>query len=183
MGYLHPLRNQTAIIKQMKKIILIAAGLAFSVANFAQGTLKLGYINSQELLSIMPEVQQSNKDIEMFAKTYQDQLEGMEKEYEKKVKEYQASEKTMTEAVKEVKQKEIIDLQNRLQSTEQSAQEKITQKKQELFKPLLDKADKAIKDVAQEKGYDYIFDVGAGLLYAKPTDDILPLVKAKLGIK
>ena len=80
--------------------------------------------------------------------------------------------------------KELTDLQARIESTQQNAEQKVAQKKEELYTPLLEKADKAIKDVAQEKGYDYIFDVSVGaVLYAKPTDDILPLVKAKMGLK
>jgi outer membrane protein len=108
----------------------------------------------------------------------------MSKEFEKKGQDYQAQEKTMTDAVKEVKMKELQDLQNRIESTNQSAQDKVAKKKEELYSPILDKADKAIKEVAKEKGYDYIFDASAGmLLYAKEGDNILALVKAKLGIK
>ena len=77
-----------------------------------------------------------------------------------------------------------MDLQNRIETTNQSATEKVEKKKQELYAPILAKADKAIKDVAKEKNYDYVFDASSGaLLHAKESDDILPLVKAKLGIK
>jgi outer membrane protein len=168
----------------MKKCTLLLA-IGIMIGSFAQAqALKLGYINSQELLSLMPEVTQAEKDLQAFAKTYQDQLEAMAKEYEKKIQEFQVQEKTMTEAVKEVKIKEIQQLQERIESTQQSAQEKVAAKKQEVYKPLLEKADKAIKDVAKEKNYDYIFDASAGmLLFAKDSDDILSFVKAKLGIK
>ncbi len=167
----------------MKKIVLCLA-LGVMSAHIATAQAKLGYINSQELLSLMPEVAQAEKDLQAFAKTYQDQLETMGKEYEKKIQEFQTQEKTMTEAVREVKIKEIQQLQERIEFTQQSAQEKVSIKKQELYKPLLEKADKAIKDVATEKKYDYIFDASAGmLLYANESDDVISLVKAKLGIK
>ncbi len=168
----------------MKKIVLcLALGVMSAHIATAQAS-KLGYINSQELLSLMPEVAQAEKDLQAFAKTYQDQLETMGKEYEKKIQEFQTQEKTMTEAVREVKIKEIQQLQERIEFTQQSAQEKVSNKKQEMYKPLLEKADKAIKDVATEKKYDYIFDASAGmLLYANESDDVLSLVKAKLGIK
>jgi len=168
----------------MKKFTLfLAFGIMIGSFAYAQSP-RLGYINSQELLSLMPEVGQAEKDLQAFAKTYQDQLEAMGKEYEKKIQEFQTQEKTMTEAVKEVKIKEIQQLQERIESTQQSAQEKVAAKKQEVYKPLLEKADKAIKEVAKEKSYDYIFDASAGmLLYAKDGDDILAFVKTKLGIK
>ncbi|WP_276134669.1 OmpH family outer membrane protein [Polluticoccus soli] len=166
----------------MKKTVLfLACGLLLSSMTFAQ---KFGYINSAELLQAMPEIKKANADAEAYAKTFQEQLQTMGKEYESKVQAYQASEKTMSDAVKEVKVKEIQDLQARIESFNQSAQEKVGKKKEELYKPVLEKADKAIKDVAKEKGFDYVFDTSSNvLLYAKETDDILPLVKTKLGIK
>ncbi|MBS1587907.1 MAG: OmpH family outer membrane protein [Bacteroidetes bacterium] len=167
----------------MKKIVFLAAGLMISSLAFAQSP-KLGYINSRELLEMMPEIKKADSNLQIYAKSFQDQLQSMSKEFEKKGQDYQAQEKTMTDAVKEVKMKELQDLQNRIESTNQSAQDKVAKKKEELYSPILDKADKAIKEVAKEKGYDYIFDASAGmLLYAKDGDNILALVKAKLGIK
>jgi outer membrane protein len=171
----------------MKKFaLLLAVGLMTTISSFAIGEagVKLGYVNSQELLSVMPEMAKADSDLKTFAKQYQDQLETMGKEFEKKGTEYQAAEKTMSDAVKEVKQKELQSLEARIRDFQQSAQEKIGKKKEDLYKPILEKADKAIKDVAKEKGYSYVFDAsGGGLLYANESDNILPLVKAKLGIK
>ncbi len=168
----------------MKKLILILAcsvGAIFS--SYAQSN-KIGYINSQELLSIMPEVKKADADLKAYAKSFEDQLETMSKEYQKKLSDYQAQEKTLTDAVKEVKQGEIQSLGARIESTQKSAEEKVGTKKQELFKPILDKADKAIKEVAKEKAFDYVFDTANGaLLVFKDSDNILPLVKAKLGIQ
>lgn len=167
----------------MKKIFLfLACSLFIGSAAFAQA--KFGYINSDELLSIMPEVKRADSSLQLFAKSYQDQLEQMGKEYQKKVQDFQAQEKAMTEAVKEVKVKEIQQLEERIQSTQQSAQEKVAKKKEELYSPILEKADKAIKEVAKTNNYDYVFDASRGnILYAKESDNILPLVKTKLGIK
>lgn len=167
----------------MKKIVLFLAS-ALLVSNIAFAQPKLGYIDSRELLKAMPEMTKADSSIQLYAKSFQDQLQTMGKEYEKKVKDYQAGEKTMTDAVKEVKAKEIQDLQSRIESTNQSAQEKVEKKRQDLLQPILDKADKAIKEVAKEKGFDYVFDSSAGsLLYAKDADNILAFVKAKLGLK
>ena len=167
----------------MKKLItLIACGLMIGSAAFAQSP-KLGYLSSTELIMAMPERAKADTALQKYAKTFQDELETMQKDYQSKIQTYQAGEKTMTDAMKEVKAKEIQDLQARIEAVQQSAQDKVSQKKQELYTPILDKADKAIKEVAKEKGYDYIFDATQGLLYAKDGDNILPLVKAKLGLK
>lgn len=167
----------------MKKLLVIlACGLLMSTMANAQ--TKFGHINSAELLQMMPDVKKAESEIQTYAKSFQDQLQAMGKEYEKKVQEYQASEKTMTDAMKEVKVKEIQDLEKRIESTNQSAQEKVEKKRQNLLQPIIDKADKAIKAVANEKGYDYIFDTSTGaLLHVKASDNILPFVKAKLGIQ
>ncbi|MEO6832212.1 MAG: OmpH family outer membrane protein [Chitinophagaceae bacterium] len=171
----------------MKKIALIVAlGLMTSISAFALGEagIKLGYVNSQELLSLMPEMTKADSDLKTYAKQYQDQLKSMGDEFEKKGNEYQTGEKSMSDAVKTVKQKELQDLEARIRDFQQSAQDKIGKKKEDLYKPILERADKAIKDVAKEKGYSYVFDAsGGGLLYANESDNLLPLVKAKLGIK
>jgi len=168
----------------MKKIVLmLVSGLLIGNIALAQSP-KLGYINSRELLEMMPEIKKADSNLQIYAKSFQDQLQQMSKEFEKKGQDYQAQEKTMTDAVKEVKMKELQDLQNRIETTNQSAQEKVSKKKEELYSPILDKADKAIKEVAKEKGYDYVFDASAGmLLYAKDGDNIIGAVKQKLGIK
>lgn len=166
-----------------KFVVMLALGLMIGTASFAQSQ-KFGYVNSQELLAAMPEITKAESDLKTFAKQYQDQLEAMEKEGQKKVQEYQAGEKTMTDAVKTVKQGELQSLQQRIETLQQTAQEKVGKKKEEVYKPILEKADKAIKDVAKEKGYSYVFDTGNGsILYANEGDNILPLVKTKLGIK
>ena len=167
----------------MKKITLLTALFGtFISASFAQN--KFGYINSRELLEVMPEVKKADSSLQIYAKSFQDQLESMSKEYESKVKDFQANEKTMNEAVKEVKVKEVQQLQERMEALQQSAQEKTSKKREEMYKPILEKADKAIKDVAKENKYDYIFDASGGaILFAKDSDNVLSLVKTKLGIK
>lgn len=167
----------------MKQIVLILA-CGLMMGNIALGQTKFGHINSAELLKAMPDVTKAETEIQAYAKTFQDQLQAMSKEYEKKIQEYQAGEKTMTDAMKEVKVKEIKDLEARIESTNQSAQEKVEKKRQALLEPIIDKADKAIKAVATEKSYDYIFDTSTGaLLHVNTSQDIMAAVKAKLGIQ
>ncbi|MNX79245.1 Outer membrane protein (OmpH-like) [compost metagenome] len=88
----------------------------------------------------------------------------------------------MSEAVKEVKYKEIMDLQKRIQDYDQSSQDKIEKKREELIKPVLEKAQKAIKDYGTANGYDYILN-SEGILYAKDSDNVTAQIKAKLGAK
>ena len=164
----------------MKKIfLLLTAGLLFAMSVQAQ---KLGYINTADLMEAMPEYTKAVDDLKAYQKTFQDQGQAMIKEYQTKVEAYQKEEATMTDVIKEIKQKEIGDLQNRLQDLNDSMGEKMDAKQKELMQPIMDKARKAIEAVGKENGYQYIYDA-AGLLYAQDSDNVLPLVKAKLGLK
>lgn len=181
MPYIYP-RLEKHQKHCMKKILIVLALIYAGTQVNAQQ--KIGYINSEELIMAMPEAKKADADITAYAKTFQDQLQAMQKELETKYKAYEAGVKTMTEAMKDVKEKELTDLQNRIQSVQQGAEEKIAAKRQDMLKPITEKADAAIQAVAKEKGYAYILDANAGgIIYAQPSDNILPEVKAKLGIK
>ena len=166
----------------MKKVIIVFVILMTGM--LAQAQQKIGYINSQELISLMPEAKKVQTDIEAYKKTFADQMAVMQKELETKYKAYQDGAKTMSDAIKTVKEKELQDLQGRIGSFEQTANEKFEGKLQELLQPVNDKAQKAIEAVAKEKGYTFIFDTSAGgIIYALPSDNIMDATKGKLGIK
>ncbi len=172
----------------MKKIVLVALlgimGFCANAQTQVSVVNKFGYIDSRELLAAMPEAKKADTDLQAYGKTLEDALKTMYTDYEAKGKAYGAQEKSMTDAMKEVKQKELMDLEKRIQDYTQDAQNKIAAKREEIYKPILEKADKAIKDTAKEKGFTYVFDTSSGgLLYAQESDNILALVKAKLGIK
>jgi len=182
----------------MKKFVLfLACGLLIGNIVFAQGKTKeetthgtgtntgtkFGYLNSNDLLAAIPERVKADSALSKYQKSFQDQYEEMVKEYQTKGQAFQSGEKTMTDAVKEVKAKEIQDLQSRIEGFQQSAQEKLQTKKSELYGPILDKLNKAISAVGKDHGYNYIFDVTQGAVLYYDGDDVLPLVKAKLGIK
>jgi len=167
----------------MKKVI-IAASL-FLMFNFANAqTIKLGHINSAELLQLLPEVKAADSTLQAYQKTLEDQNTSMLAEYKEKTDDYTNNSKNWTDAVKEVKGQEVQDLQNRIQTFQQSAQEKLSNKKEEIYTPILKKAEDAIKAVAKANGYTYVFDTSAGaVVYAEDGDDLLPLVKKQLNLK
>ncbi len=163
----------------MRNIVLIAATL-LSTAVFGQ---KLGHINSNDLLLAMPERTSIEANIQKYAQELEAQLATMSKEYQSKVQSYQSLQATMTEAIKQDKISEITNLEERISKFQQSAQKDLQAKEETLLKPLIDKAKTAIEDVAKENNYTYIFDAGVGvLLYKKDSDDIMPMVKKKLGL-
>lgn len=145
---------------------------------------KFGYVNSAELLKLMPETKKAEASLQAYVGGLEKQFGGLQTSYQKQISEFQAQEKTMVDAIKQTKIKAIQDLEQQMQQSQASGQQKVAAKREELFKPILDKAEKAVKDVGKENGYDYIFDASTGsFIYAKDSHDIMPLVKTKLGIK
>lgn len=150
----------------------------------AQSTLKFGHVNSTQLLSLMPETKNADSTLQKFGASLESQLKTMTGEYQNKISEFKSKEASMAEPIRDAKLKEISDLEERIQSFQESAQSSMQKKKEELYTPILKKAEEAINAVAKENKYSYIFDTGAGsLLYAQESDDVLSLVKTKLGLK
>jgi len=163
----------------MKKILLLSLTLLISISSFSQN--KFGYIDSQELLLLMPERKTAEEEVQTLAKSLESQLQAMTAEYQQSVQEYQANEATYTDLVKQDKVTEITGLEQRIQSFQQNAQQALQSKEQELLEPILQKARKAIEDVASEGDYTYIFDKSVGsILYVKESENILDKVKKKL---
>tara|TARA_B100000900_G_scaffold156050_1_gene132676 strand:+ start:20108 stop:20608 length:501 start_codon:yes stop_codon:yes gene_type:complete len=164
--------------KTLLTIYLVVAGL-FS----AEAQNKLGYINSNELLSIMPESSAMQEELQSYAKGLESSLAAMQAEGEKKLSDYQQNEAVMSDLVKQDKVRELESIQQRILEFQQNAQESLAAKEQELITPILDKARNAIEEVAKEGNFTYIFDASTGnILYAAESENILPLVKAKLGL-
>jgi outer membrane protein len=170
----------------LRKLFGVAVIASLSLSASAQ--LKIGHVNSQELLSMMPEADSAQKKIEKLAQDHSLLMEEMSVEFNKKYDEYlkKLDDQTnpMSPLVKSSKEAELQELQQRIQTFEQQASQEIQQQKMVLFQPIQEKAVKAINDVAAENGFTYILDSGVGvILYSAPnSEDILPLVKKKLGL-
>ncbi|MEI6348969.1 MAG: OmpH family outer membrane protein [Bacteroidota bacterium] len=168
----------------MRKLLLstiLVIGLL--LPSFGQVKIKLGHIDSMELLQSMPGRDSAQKVLESFSKILENQFAAMQKELETKGQEYQTNGATWNQSILQVKQKDLQDLQARIEAFQQSAQKDLKAKESELLKPIIDKAKKAIEETAKENGYTYIFDSSVGvLLYSESSDDIMLLVKKKLKI-
>lgn len=171
----------------MKKILkpsLVILFCAMMSIGFGQANAKLGYIDSNELLDLMPGKDSVQDALKSYQKTLENQLQTMYSEYQTKVQEYQTNSSTMSDIIRQTKEKELADLETRIQTFQQQADSDLQDKQVALLQPILDKAKNAISAVAKENGYTYIFDVGTGaFLFYEKGDNILPLVKTKLGLK
>jgi outer membrane protein len=168
----------------MKKLLVVLLVSALSFSGFSQQKLKIGHLNSNDLLEAMPEKAKSQKTLQDYSKQLEDQLTSMQNELEKKYNDYLSKKDSLSDLIKKNKEEELTSLQQRIQSFQTNAQQELQKKEQDLLKPIIDKAKKAIEEVAKDNSYTYIFDTGTGavLYFPQDSDDILPLVKKKLGI-
>ena len=164
----------------MKKSFVIIAALLLSLAANAQ---KFGYVNTQELFMLMPELKDVQARMDSLNKQYENLLMQMQEEYQKKLQDYQQKQNTMPEAMRQIQEEELYSMQQRLQTTYQTAQQDVEQKRTEFLKPVHERMGKAIQDVGAANNYTYIFDSAAAVYIAPDADNVMPLVKTKLGIK
>ncbi len=146
---------------------------------------KFGYMNSQALMAELPEVKQADANLQALQTQLEKKGQQMVQELEAKYKDLQRREqsgeispKALDEEAKKLKEQEA-----ELGKFEQEVQKQLVAKRQELLQPVIDKLNNAIKQVALEGQFTYIFDASAGmLLYAQDSLDVTAQVRGKLGI-
>ncbi|MFT7442275.1 MAG: outer membrane protein [Maribacter sp.] len=167
-------------MKNLKTLLLIAVftlGLG-GVAN-AQ---KTGHIDFEKLVAEMPQTKKLKQDIEKLGKTYQDEIEGMAKKLDSKMKKYTAEQNTQTQEINESRAQEVQQERARYEQLRQTAYQEMQKKQAEGLEPIIEKAQKAVEEVAAAKSIVYVLDasLGKGLLVSK-GDDLFGAVKTKLG--
>ena len=170
-------------MKNISKLILIVVFLIGGITINAQ-ELKFGHIDSRALLMSMPESDSAQVKIQKLGEDYQQQMEEMQVELNKKYDNYLQNRDGYTDLIRQTKEADIQEMQQRIGNFEQMAQQDLQTQQQQLMAPILEKANGAVKAVAQENGFIYIFDVGSGnpVFWSETSIDILPMVKTKLGI-
>ena len=178
------LSKQTILnIKSTMKKLLLGAVMAFGILS-ASAQTKIGYINTDELMGVMPEAAKINEDLNAYQQALQQQGQTLQIEADKKRDQYFKDSINLSASMKEIRRDELVKLYSRLQTYDQEAQQKAQEYAQTKIAPVRTKALDAIKAVAKEKGYTYVLDEATStLLVMPPGDDLLPAVKAKLGIK
>lgn len=167
----------------MKKFftgMLFALGLM--VAGEVNAQTKIGYISSQEVVSIMPETRKADSALNEYRNALVQNATEKQNGFYAAIEKFNKDSATMSEAVKTVKRTELTKLGQELGGEEERIQQQFQQRQQELIQPINKKAYEAIQAVAKENNYVFVFEKEA-LLVAPPAEDILPLVAKKLNIK
>ncbi len=167
----------------MKKVLLslVVLVLAMGFSNSATAQGKTGYISTEELIGSMAETEAANTQLQDYQNSLQQQGADYYRELNEKDSLFGLDSAKMSPAQKELKRNDLIALYQKVQGWQQEMQQRIQQKSQELITPIRAKATDAIKATAKENGYTYVLEEAA-VLVGPPGDDILPLVKKKLGV-
>lgn len=165
-------------MKHLMNFALTVLLCALTSSVFGQN---LAHVNRGKILQNMPKVQQAQKDLRTYSKEMEGQVQSLMKEYRTKLEDFQNNSESMTATQRNDKQRELKNLEERIQKFRQDAQKQVSEKRSELLKPIMEQVNSTIQQIAQEKGYTYVFDASQGsILYAEEGKDITPLVKQRL---
>ena len=169
-------------MKKIISLVVIACGLLGAIDANAQA--KIGYIRIDDVVGLMPEAAKIDTQLQKY------QSDSLNQTLNNIVQEYQYKDSMLTKVDTTKTPKQVLNqlrtdvnvLAYQIQNWQTLAGQAYENKQQQLLAPLYNKAITAVRTVAKEKGYAYVFTSDA-LIVAPPADDMLPMVAAKLGIK
>ena len=159
---------------------MVAALAILSTAAFAQ---KFAHVNLSEVIQLMPEYLDAQKVMMASSKETQETYQAMVDEFNGKYSTYQQKASTWTATIRESKEKELSDMQQRIQEFQQSASQELETQQNQLMAPIQQKALEAINKLAKEGGYIYVFDAST-FIYKDDTQsvDLTPAARKALNI-
>ncbi len=169
------------------KLFIIGLILSASTASYAQSNLKFGHINTQEVISAMPEFKTVTDELQTEYSNLQKQLTDMQQALQTLQKDYvtKMQAKSMTPEEQSNMEQQLQEGNEKVQAFYTQSQQNLQTKEQQLKAPIFDKVTNAIQEVGQEGGFIYIFEASANVAIYKSEKsiDVAPLVKTKLGIQ
>ncbi len=167
----------------MKKILFISAFLLFTISVSAQ--LKIGYIDSDYIKKQLTDFQDIDKKMDTYVKEWNDEIAKLEKTWKDKNDDYEKRKLLLSDQKRVEVEAELVAAEKKFLDLRQSKYGPggdFQKKQEELLKPVLDKVNKAIKKVAAENNFDFIFDRTGDIvfIYAKEEYDVTNLVLEKL---
>lgn len=165
-----------------KVIIGLTVFLACSFTSFAQD-VKFGYLNTSEVFQAMPERAAAQTKFDAETKKVEDELTKMREELNKKYTAFQQEQETLTDAVKQIRIKEITDFEDRIQTFVDVSRQNLNKLQMDELQPIQEKIMKAIQSVGEKNGFTTVFEEGNLLYLSAQMVNITPLVKSELGIK
>ena len=158
----------------MKKFLIIS--ILLITASISFGQLKIGYIDSDYILSNIPEYKAAQTEMDKISVDWQKEIEAKYAEIDKLYKIFQAESVLLTDDMKKKRENEIINKEKEvkeLQKQRFGVDGELFSKRMELVKPIQDKIYSAVKQVAERGGLAFIFDKAGqvSLLYSNSKYD------------
>lgn len=168
----------------MKKGLIIA--LAMFIGALQLNAQKVGYIDTEKILKVIPAYKSAQTQLETLSEQYQSKIESEYSKIEVMYNNYQRQKASMSAQARAQKENEIIEREKTVKQLQMSyfGQDGLMQKKSaELLDPIKNKVNAAIEKVASSGGYMILFDVAAmqGVAYKNENDDLSPFVIKALG--
>ncbi len=164
----------------MKKIFVVAVMALMTLSASAQ---KIGRVSFSELVQLMPEADEARATLKIVSQNADEALQDIYQEYQNKMNQYQQKQASWTPAIKEAKERELMDMQNRLQENQQAFQAEIQQKQNELMEPIYKKAQDMVQKLAKEAGLTAVFDSSSALYFDEAAViDLTPAARKALKI-
>lgn len=169
----------------MKKILLlVVAVFLLSATSFAQ---RYAYIDSEYILSNMPEYTEAQAELDRIAMEWQKEIEAQFMKIDSMYKKYQVEAITLPETMKQKREEAIIAAESAakdLQKRRFGKDGDLFKKREELVKPIQDRVFTAIEEYAKERGFAFVFDTAGSMtiVYADAKWDINEQVMQRLGI-
>ena len=132
------------MIKKLFIAALLAAPLCLSAQN------KIGSVNSQEILPLMPEVKQAQTTLETVSKQYDEEFQNLQNEFNKKLQEYQALAQDTPESIRQRREQDLQELDTKIRNFQEAAGRDMSNQQQQLMIPIQEKVMSAIKSVGDE---------------------------------
>lgn len=168
----------------MKKLLFIFIAVLFShTLLFAQ--LQIGYVDSDAILKNLPDAQDAQKRLDALIQEWNDEIKKLEKELDVAKTEFENKKLIMSNSKQRETEKELEELEDNLSQYRQTkfgVNGELFKQQEELMKPIQNLVFNAIKDVAEERELDFVFDRSGDImfLYAKEEYDITPFVLEQL---
>lgn len=167
----------------LKKITLLATMFILPLGAMAQS--KFAHMNSQEVITAMPEYTKAQADLDKMSKDYQTEMQRTQEEFNKKYQEFLQQADSLPKNIAERRQKELQDMAQRQEQFQQEAYQSMQKAQQDAMTPIYQKLDQAIQAVGKAEGVIYIFDIARTPVAYIGTEsiDVTAKVKTQLGIK
>jgi outer membrane protein len=164
------------------KTLLLATLMTSLPMTLTYSQSKIAHIDTQKLISEMPEVIAAQKQIKAVEETYTKEIENTYKEFQTKAQSYSADAANQTDVTNQARQTELESMQQNIQKYRETAAQDLQKKQGEMMRPLYEKARAAIEKIASAQGFDYVLDASAGgsVIMAKGKD-LMADVKSELG--